>query len=90
MLKTKIIGLTRLFRFELPLAAGICVLFGQLLALGKFPPAHEMLLGFLGIFTISAAALILNDYFDLETDRINAPHRPLPAGLVTTREVVIL
>jgi geranylgeranylglycerol-phosphate geranylgeranyltransferase len=90
MEKTKILGLLRLFRFELPISAGVCVLFGQLLALGKFPPAREMLLGFLGVFTISAAALIINDYFDLETDRINAPHRPLPSGLVTPRDVVIL
>lgn len=41
-------------------------------------------------FFISATSLILNDYFDLEIDRINAPERPLPAGLVTEREVVLL
>ena len=49
-----------------------------------------MVSGFLSVFCISAAALILNDYFDLESDRINAPERPLPAGLVTGRDVVVL
>jgi geranylgeranylglycerol-phosphate geranylgeranyltransferase len=89
-LKTKLTGLWRLFRFELPLTAGVCVILGELLALGKLPTAKEMVLGFLSVFFISATSLILNDYFDLETDRINAPERPLPSGLVTEREVVAL
>ena len=25
----------------------------------------------------------MNDYFDVETDKINAPHRPIPSGLVS-------
>jgi geranylgeranylglycerol-phosphate geranylgeranyltransferase len=63
---------------------------GELLALGKIPNAREMALGFLCVFFISAAALIINDYFDLESDKINAPDRSLPAGLVTEREVILL
>jgi len=86
----KIQGLWRLFRFELPLTAGVCVILGELLALGRFPSVRAALLGFLSVFLISAAALILNDYFDLESDKINAPHRPLPSGLVTGQEVVML
>lgn len=86
----KILELVRLFRFELPFTAGVCVVLGQLLALGKFPTATEMLLGFLSVFFISAAALIINDIFDIETDKINAPERPLPAGSVTKQEVIIL
>jgi geranylgeranylglycerol-phosphate geranylgeranyltransferase len=34
--------------------------------------------------------LILNDYFDLEVDRVNAPQRPLPSGAVKPVEVLIL
>jgi geranylgeranylglycerol-phosphate geranylgeranyltransferase len=34
--------------------------------------------------------LILNDYFDLETDKVNAPHRPLPSGAVSPSEAVLL
>jgi geranylgeranylglycerol-phosphate geranylgeranyltransferase len=90
MLGTRILGLFHLFRFELPLTAGVCVILGELLALGTLPTATEIVLGFLSIFFISAAALILNDYFDLESDKINAPQRPLPADLVTEQDVVLL
>jgi len=83
-------ALLRLFRPELPFFAGICVLLGQLFALGAPPPLRPLLLGCGAVFLLSAAALILNDYFDLEIDRINAPHRPLPAGLVTPAEVLLL
>jgi geranylgeranylglycerol-phosphate geranylgeranyltransferase len=90
MFGTRILGLFRLFRFELPLTAGVCVILGELLALGTLPTATELVLGFLSIFFISAAALILNDYFDIESDKINVPERPLPSGLVTERDVVFL
>jgi geranylgeranylglycerol-phosphate geranylgeranyltransferase len=90
MTTAKIKGLVQLFRFELPLAAGICTLLGELFALGALPAASALIFGFLSVFCISAAALILNDYFDVAVDRINVPDRPLPAGLVTRREVLTL
>jgi geranylgeranylglycerol-phosphate geranylgeranyltransferase len=49
-----------------------------------------MLKGFLSIFFISSTALILNDYFDYEIDKINSPERPLPSGMVSKRDVVVL
>ncbi len=84
----KLRGLIRLFRPELPFAAGICVLMGEIIALGSFPTIREAALGFVCGFFLSATALILNDYFDLEVDRINAPERPLPSGLVSKPEVI--
>lgn len=84
------LGLFRLFRFELSFTAGVCVILGELLALGKIPTTKEMILGFLSVFFISATSLILNDYFDIESDKINAPERPLPAGLVTKQDVILL
>jgi geranylgeranylglycerol-phosphate geranylgeranyltransferase len=86
----KIYGLFRLFRFELPLAAGTCVVLAQLLALGDIPSVHQIVYGFLSVFCISATALIHNDFFDIETDRINSPLRPLPSGVVTKTEALIL
>ncbi|MBL0176370.1 MAG: UbiA family prenyltransferase [Ignavibacteria bacterium] len=90
MPNSRLRGMFRLFRLELPFAAGICVVLGEMLALGALPAARDMILGFLSVFCISASALILNDYFDLEIDRINAPERPLPSGQVTRRDVVLL
>jgi geranylgeranylglycerol-phosphate geranylgeranyltransferase len=80
----------QLIRPELPLAAGISVVVGQVLALGELPPLSVVGLGFSLGFFLSSSAMIYNDYFDLEVDKINAPHRPLPSGLLTKSEVIAL
>jgi geranylgeranylglycerol-phosphate geranylgeranyltransferase len=90
MFMKKVKGLIRLLRFELPFSAGICVVMGQILALGEFASASETLFGFLSVFLISASILVLNDYYDVETDRLNAPHRPIPSNLVTASEALLL
>jgi geranylgeranylglycerol-phosphate geranylgeranyltransferase len=87
-LKAKTRGFFLLCRFELPFAAGMSVVIGELLALGQCPTVVQIVLGFLSVFFISAATLALNDYFDVRSDRVNMPNRPLPAGIVTGREVV--
>lgn len=85
----KLKGLIRLMRFELPFSAGVCVVMGQMLALGHFASILEIASGFISIFSISASILVLNDYFDVETDRINAPDRPIPANIVTKTEALL-
>jgi geranylgeranylglycerol-phosphate geranylgeranyltransferase len=86
----KIKGSILILRPELPLAAGLCVVIGAALGLGEFPPANIAFLAFVLGFFLSSSALIFNDYFDLEVDRINAPQRPLPSGLLSTIDVVAL
>lgn len=86
----KIKAIIRLFRLDLSIAAGICVVAGQILAVGKFPPVLTAAAGFLCAFFISASAIILNDYFDYEVDLVNAPERPLPSGLVSKKEALWL
>ena len=86
----KVKGLFRLLRFELPFSAGVCVVMGQLLALGEFASLSITVLGFFSIFSLSASILVLNDYFDIETDKINAPHRPIPSNLVSPAEALLL
>ncbi len=81
-------GVIQIFRPELPSAAGMCVVIGEVLALGAVPPLPALAFGFLCGFFLSGSALITNDYFDLEVDRINAPQRPLPSGLLTPAEVM--
>jgi len=46
MFRTRILGLFRLFRFELPFTAGVCVILGELLALGKLPTTTEIVQGY--------------------------------------------
>ncbi len=84
----KVAALIRIIRPELPIAAGICVVVGQAIALGKFPPLTPLGMGFALGFFLSSSAMVFNDLFDLEVDRINAPGRPLPAGDLTKREAI--
>jgi len=39
---------------------------------------------------VAAAANAINDYFDLEIDSINKPERPLPAGLVSQKQAIVM
>lgn len=34
--------------------------------------------------------MIINDYFDIEVDRVNSPHRPLPSGVILPADAVKL
>lgn len=85
---SKIKGLFKLIRFELPFSAGVCVVMGQLLALGEFASIPVSIFGFMSVFLISASILVMNDYFDVETDKINAPHRPIPSNQVSPNEAL--
>ncbi len=52
---------------------------------GTLMPLRNVLLACLSAGIITAAANTINDYFDVEIDRINKPHRPLPAGWISPR-----
>jgi geranylgeranylglycerol-phosphate geranylgeranyltransferase len=89
-MRQKLTGIVQLFRPELPFAAGVCVVLGEIIAFGGTPPIRPILLGFACGFFLSGTALVLNDYFDLEVDQVNAPQRALPSGKVSPREAIIL
>jgi len=90
MTNNKIKGLIRLFRPDLSLAAGLCTVGGQIIASGHLASWPVTLLGFVCAFACSGSALVVNDYFDYEVDKVNAPERPLPSGAVTKREAAWL
>lgn len=90
MLNKKIAGILQIFRPELPFAAGVCVILGEWIALGRFPSVGQMLLGFVSVFFISGSALVLNDYFDLDVDKVNMPERPLPSGILSPSDALYL
>jgi len=82
-------ALLQLIRLELPISAGICVVVGQTIAMGRFPVVTDLILGFgLGLF-LSSSAMIFNDLFDQEVDRINTPYKPIPSGKVTPTEAIV-
>ena len=90
MFNQKIRAVIQIIRPELAFAAGVSVVLGEIIALGKFAGLRETILGFVCGFFLSGSAIILNDYFDLEVDRVNAPERPLPMGLVSAGEAIFL
>lgn len=86
----RIKGSLTLIRPDLSIAAAICVVTGQLLALGAPATLFQTIAGFFAVALISAAILAINDYFDVESDIINAPHRPIPSGMISKSEALIL
>jgi len=68
--------------------AACTVLIGALLT-GKISPVRNILFAALSAGFICAAGNALNDYFDVEIDRINKPNRPIPAGKITRKSVLL-
>jgi len=63
------------------LAAGLAAIVAYLIATGTIIP--ETLLLFAVATLITAAGNVINDYFDVEIDRVNRPDRPIPSGQVS-------
>ncbi len=53
---------------------------------GTILPLMKVLLASLSGGIIAGGANVINDYFDLEIDKINKPYRPIAAGTVDKRE----
>lgn len=49
----------------------------------------QLLLSFISVFLIFGAGNIINDYLDIESDRINKPQRPLPSGKIGMRTALV-
>jgi len=76
------IGLTRLTRPLNGIIVFISVFLGAFLAKGNIDPVINVILAAIAFFLLLSAGNALNDYYDVETDRINKPTRPIPSGQV--------
>ena len=74
-------GLLTIIRPVNSIAAGLAAIVAYLIATGTVIP--EVLLLFVGVTLITAAGNVINDYFDIEIDRVNRPDRPIPSGQVS-------
>ena len=66
------------------------VLLGSMLALGGLPEgklASITALQAISVWTFMCSWNALNDYLDLEIDRVNRPDRPLPSGAISEASV---
>ena len=86
----KLGGFVRLMRPVNCVMMGFAVLVGAVLAAPQFSTLNwlNVLFGFLTGFTFCAAAMVINDYYDRKIDAINEPNRPIPSGLIKSREAL--
>jgi geranylgeranylglycerol-phosphate geranylgeranyltransferase len=69
---------------------GFAVFVGAVLANPQLSNINwlNILYGFVTGFTLTAASMTINDYYDRAIDAINEPSRPIPSGSVSAREAL--
>lgn len=70
---------------------GLAALVGAALAdsASFFASWLSLTYGFITGFTLTAASMVINDYYDRKTDEINEPNRPIPSGAVKPSEALV-
>jgi geranylgeranylglycerol-phosphate geranylgeranyltransferase len=70
---------------------GFAVIIGTTLAdlKGISDSWMNLVYGFITGFALTAASMAINDYYDREIDAINEPNRPIPSGLIKSREALL-
>jgi geranylgeranylglycerol-phosphate geranylgeranyltransferase len=88
----KLSGLLKLMRPLNCIVMSFAVLVGVLLAAAGNSGSLQWINVFFGgvtAFTLCSAAMVINDYYDYDIDRINEPHRPIPSGDVSKNAALI-
>ncbi len=69
----------------------MCAIVGIMVDQGikTFKHWPSLILIAIGGWALSAAAMVLNDFFDVDIDRINDPSRPIPSGQITPKQAMI-
>jgi len=80
-------GLVELTRPANAVAAGVLPVVGAVVAVDAPGPDSAVRIAVASAVTVlaTAAGMAINDYFDREIDRVNAPDRPIPRGAVSPR-----
>ncbi len=81
--RNKVKAVLKLTRIEHSLMLVVAVLAGELIA-GGLPGLPVLVLSLITPIFISMAAFAINDYFDMEVDRVNRKERPLVRGELST------
>jgi len=84
----KLMGFLRLIRPLNCLMMGFAVIVGASLV-STLNFTINLLLGFATSFALTAASMVINDFYDREIDAINEPNRPIPRGDVSPKEALI-
>ena len=84
-----LLGLLRLVRLSNSLPASVLVLLGaKLTGAPLYQPTLWVAIA--AMWCITAFGYVSNDLWDQAEDRVNKPDRPLPAGMVTSRQAFIV
>lgn len=70
---------------------GVAIIIGALITGGTeiLSDGLSLVYAFLTGFTMSGAAMAINDYYDREIDAVNEPQRAIPSGRISPRAAVI-
>jgi geranylgeranylglycerol-phosphate geranylgeranyltransferase len=71
------------------LMGSLTVIIGILNTRSGVEPTILILNGVLGVLTyffIAGGGMVINDYYDIEIDKINRPERPIPRGAITLKQ----
>ena len=82
-------GLFELTRPGNTVAAGFLTFIGAFVAGGAFTRPWMTIAAVCATWFATAAGMAINDYFDRDIDRINAPDRPIPRGAVSPRNALL-
>ncbi len=86
----KLSGLLKLIRPLNCLVMSFAILVGVLLATASSGLQWlNLFFGGVTAFTLTAAAMVVNDYYDYDIDKVNEPQRPIPSGAVSKTAALI-
>jgi geranylgeranylglycerol-phosphate geranylgeranyltransferase len=86
---------TRTYIAEIRAVNCLMAAFASLIGIfvSKVPLAYgttsSAILAFVAVFLVTAGGNVINDYFDIDIDRFNKPHRALPSGLIAQRNALV-
>jgi geranylgeranylglycerol-phosphate geranylgeranyltransferase len=65
---------------------GFAVIVGEFVSKPQSIPILNSVLGFLTGFFICGYSMVINDYYDIDVDRVNQPGRPIPSGRISKKD----
>jgi len=88
---SKIAGYVRLMRPVNCTMMGFAVIIGSVLASLNDLTVFwtNLIYGFITGFTLTAASMSINDYYDRRIDAVNEPSRPIPSGVIKPKEALV-
>lgn len=86
----RVVGFIRMMRPVNCLMMGFAVLVGAVLVGPNTLEGfwQNLIYGFFTGFLLTAASMVINDYYDREIDAVNEPSRPIPSGLIKPKEAL--